>query len=104
MEPISQTPVVTASMAQAPSSAEPVGPEPRARRPIRARDSAWAAAVAGGRVGGGVIPMAFSRASIVCAAIAGGALLGTQFVEPPLAQCALFILAIAGIQARLLCN
>jgi phosphatidylglycerophosphate synthase len=75
-----------------------------ARRPIRARNSRWAAAVAAFLARQGVTPNAISCASMVFAAVAGMALLGLRFVRAPLAVAALLIVAIAGIQGRLLCN
>ncbi len=52
----------------------------------------------------GVTPNAISCASVVCAGVAGIAFAALRFVSTPPAQVALFIMAIAGIQGRLLCN
>jgi phosphatidylglycerophosphate synthase len=75
-----------------------------ARRPIKARNSRWAAASAALLVRQGVTPNAISCASIGCAGVAGLAFVMLRFVTPLPAQAALFIVAIAGIQGRLLCN
>ncbi len=75
-----------------------------ARRPIKARNSRWAGACAAMLARRGVSPNAISCASIGFAALAGSAFLALRLVSAPLAQAALFALAIAGIQGRLLCN
>jgi phosphatidylglycerophosphate synthase len=75
-----------------------------ARRPIKARNSRWAVASAAWLARHGVSPNAISCASIGFAAIAGGAFFSLRLTSAPLAQVALFALAIAGIQGRLLCN
>jgi phosphatidylglycerophosphate synthase len=75
-----------------------------ARRPIKSRGSRWAAAAAAMLARQGVTPNAISCASVGCAAIAGLAFLALRFVPGPLPQAALFIVAIAGIQGRLVCN
>jgi phosphatidylglycerophosphate synthase len=75
-----------------------------ARRPIRARNSRWAAASAALLARQGVTPNAISCASVVCAGVAGLAFVMLRFVRASAAQAALFIVAIAGIQGRLLCN
>jgi len=74
------------------------------RRPIKARNSRWAAASAALLVRQGVTPNAISCASIVCAGVAGIAFAALRFMSTPLAQAVLFMVAIAGIQGRLLCN
>ncbi len=73
-------------------------------RPIKARNSRWAVASAAWLVRRDVTPNAISCASIGFAAFAGGAFLALRFVSAPLTEAALFLLAIAGIQGRLLCN
>jgi phosphatidylglycerophosphate synthase len=75
-----------------------------ARRPIKARNSRWAAAAAAWLVCQGAAPNAISCASIGFAALAGGAFVGLRLVAAPLAKAALLVAAIAGIQGRLLCN
>lgn len=75
-----------------------------ARRPLRSRETAWAAALAGWLVRRRVRPNAISLASVGAAAIAGLALLTTAWTCTTPAAVALFALAIAGIQLRLLCN
>lgn len=75
-----------------------------ARRPIAARNTRWAASIAAWLVRVGVTPNAISLFSVVCGAIAGAALLATHFIHRPIGRAALFVLAIVGIQARLLCN
>jgi phosphatidylglycerophosphate synthase len=77
--------------------------EPKARRPIAARDTRWAARVAVRLAGAGVTPNQISLASVLFGAIGGAAMLGTRST-PPAVDAALFVLAIVGIQLRLLCN
>lgn len=74
------------------------------RRPIKARDSRWAAAAAAMLVRRGVTPNAISGASVLCAGVAGLAFVKISLTGAPLAQAMLFILAIVGIQGRLVCN
>ncbi len=78
--------------------------EPLARRPIKARSAPWAIHIAAALARAGVSPNAISYLSILAGAIAGAAFLATRFVASPLLLALLFLLAIAGIQARLLCN
>jgi phosphatidylglycerophosphate synthase len=75
-----------------------------ARRPIKARDSRWAAAAASFLAGHGATPDAISIASIAFAGIAALAFLALRFDRDPLARAAFFAVAIAGIQGRLVCN
>jgi phosphatidylglycerophosphate synthase len=78
--------------------------EPLARRPIKARSAPWAVRTAAFLAKAGVTPNAISYLSILSGAIAGGAFLATRFTANPWLLTPLFLLAIAGIQARLLCN
>ncbi len=73
------------------------------RRPIRARDTKWAAAVAQWLTRSGLKPNQISILSIVCAALAGACLLlaPTQGVA---IKIALLVGAAVFIQLRLLCN
>ena len=73
------------------------------RRPIAARDTKWAARVAAWLARIGVTPNAISIAGIVFSAAAGAALLATRRT-PPIIDTPLFLVAIVGIQLRLLCN
>jgi phosphatidylglycerophosphate synthase len=75
-----------------------------ARRPIRARNSRWAAAVGSFLARSGVTPNTISVASIAFAALAAGAFLAVRSYRSPLARAVLFVVAIVGIQGRLLCN
>jgi phosphatidylglycerophosphate synthase len=75
-----------------------------ARRPIRARNSRWAAALASLLAGRGIAPNTISCASVVFAALAGAAFLALRIAPSPYAQAALFVVAIGGIQGRLVCN
>jgi phosphatidylglycerophosphate synthase len=75
-----------------------------ARRPLKSRDTRWAAAVAGWLARAGVRPNFISLSSLVfaagsglCLALAGSAAADWQW------SC-LMVLAAAGIQLRLLCN
>jgi phosphatidylglycerophosphate synthase len=78
--------------------------EPLARRPIKARSAPWAVRTAAFLAKAGITPNAISYLSILSGAIAGAALLATRFTSNPFLLSALFLLAILGIQARLLCN
>jgi phosphatidylglycerophosphate synthase len=73
------------------------------RRPIAARDTKWAARTAAWLARVGVTPNAISNAGIVFSAAAGAALLATRRT-PPIVDTQLFLVAILGIQLRLLCN
>ena len=84
-------------MTEAPS------PEEFSRRPIAARNTAWAARVATRLAAAGVTPNAISIAGIVFSAAAATALLATRGT-PPRVDVLLYVIAILGIQARLLCN
>jgi phosphatidylglycerophosphate synthase len=77
---------------------------PFARRPIKARNSRWAGAAAAWLARREVTPNSISCAGVGFGAMAGGAFLALRFVSTPLAQAALLVAAIAGIQGRLLCN
>lgn len=74
-----------------------------ARRPLKTRQAAWANGLAQLLVKGGVSPNAISIASIFFAAGAGAAL----YFSPKVAggeRVLMLVLAVAGIQGRLLCN
>jgi len=75
-----------------------------ARRPIKARDSRWAAAAASFLARRGVTPDAISIASIALAGIAAIAFLALRLDRAPFTRAVLFVIAIAGIQGRLICN
>ena len=75
-----------------------------ARRPIKARNSRWAAASASLLARRGVAPNTISCASVAFAAVAGAAFAALRFVHAPSAEAVLFVVAIGGIQGRLLCN
>jgi phosphatidylglycerophosphate synthase len=73
------------------------------RRPIQARDTAWAAACARALVRLGATPNGISVASIACGGLGGLAFYATGQTEG-WTRAALFVGAAAGIQLRLLCN
>jgi phosphatidylglycerophosphate synthase len=73
------------------------------RRPLRSRDRSWARAIAGWLVRLRVRPNAISLLSIGFAALAGLALGNVAEVRTPIAV-GLYLVAVAGIQLRLLCN
>jgi phosphatidylglycerophosphate synthase len=77
--------------------------EPAARRPIAARDTRWAARAAVRLANAGVTPNQISVASVFFSLIGGAAMLATRWTGPR-GDAALFVLAILGIQCRLLCN
>src|SRR5438105_13989873 len=75
-----------------------------ARRPLRSRESGWAAAWAARLARRGVSPNAISTGSVLFGAIAGACFIATRFAQSPWLIAALLLLAVLGIQARLLCN
>jgi len=74
-----------------------------ARRPIRSRQSRWAALAASWLTRRGVSPNAISVASVGFAALAGGAIALSADAEP-IRRALLLLVAALGIQARLVCN
>jgi phosphatidylglycerophosphate synthase len=74
-----------------------------ARRPLKVRQTAWANRLARLLVQWHVSPNAVSGVSIFLAAVAGAALFFSPMFTG-LERAILLVLAIAGIQARLLCN
>jgi phosphatidylglycerophosphate synthase len=74
------------------------------RRPIAARDTKWAAAVARRLALLGVRPNAVSLLSVVCAGAAAACLVGQERIGSTALRVSLFIGAAAFIQLRLLCN
>jgi len=79
--------------------------DPSTRRPIRARESGWAAFVARRLLQAGLRPNAVSLASVVFALGAGACLaLGPGAGLPVVGHVGLLALAAACIQLRLLCN
>ena len=78
---------------------EPVG----ARRPIKARDTRWAAATAGFLARAGVKPNTISVFSAVFAGAVGSCLALTPGADA-ISASLLFVGAALGVQLRLLCN
>jgi phosphatidylglycerophosphate synthase len=74
------------------------------RRPIRTRGARWAGAMASMLARHGARPNTISLMSIAFALIAGAAFTGIGFVETLWMRIALFVVAVGGIQMRLLCN
>ena len=79
------------------------GGEPAARRPIAARNTRWAGRVAAWLARRGATPNGISIASVGFSAAAGAAMVATRYTSPA-ADVLLYLLAVGGIQARLLCN
>ena len=75
----------------------------QSRRPLKSRQRGWAIALAGMLAQAGISPNAISLASVVFAALAALALLGTAATSAAF-QPVLWLVAVAGIQLRLLCN
>jgi phosphatidylglycerophosphate synthase len=75
-----------------------------ARRPIKARNSRWAVAAASFLARRGVTPNAISIASVACASLAAASFIALRFARSAPVEAALFVVAIAGIQGRLICN
>jgi len=74
-----------------------------ARRPLRSRQTRWAAALAGWLTRAGVRPNTISALSVLFAGVAGLAFVVTAW-GPPGRRIALLLAAAAFIQLRLLCN
>src|SRR5689334_5587548 len=74
------------------------------RRPLKSRQTQWAAWMASRLARSSVTPNAISLFSIACAALAAASLVGTRYTASALGDSALYLLAIVGIQTRLLCN
>src|SRR5215204_2530971 len=75
-----------------------------ARRPLKSRQTRWAAASAGWLARHNVSPNAISLASAAFAALAAGAYAGCLYATTPALTIALLVVACVGIQGRLLCN
>jgi phosphatidylglycerophosphate synthase len=75
----------------------------KSRRPLQSRNRAWAIAAAARLARSGVSPNAISLASILFAAAAAVALIGSRGADDAL-YAVLMLAAAAGIQLRLLCN
>ena len=73
------------------------------RRPLASRDTGWARWLTRRLAATRVTPNRISQASMVAAAVAGGALWGAGAAEGPL-RVGLLLLAALGCQLRLLCN
>jgi len=78
-------------------------PESAPRRPLKTRQRAWAQALARALTRAGVAPNAISIGSLVFA-IGAGICLGFTSREAGMTRPALFLIAAACIQLRLLCN
>ena len=77
---------------------------PTDRRPLKSRDTVWAKKSAIFLAGRGVTPNAISLFSVVVSAIACLAFVATRWSPFPPYRAACLLVAIAGMQARLLCN
>lgn len=75
-----------------------------ARRPLKSRQTRWAAASAGWVARRGISPNAISLASVLFAAVAAAAYVACVYSRSPAAVSTLLVIACAGIQGRLLCN
>lgn len=75
-----------------------------ARRPLKSRDTAWAAALSRALVRARVTPNTISLLSVVFTAGSGAALFATTRTSSAGAAAVLLVAAAAGIQLRLLCN
>ena len=74
------------------------------RRPISSRDTGWARALAERLAAAGVSPNAISGASILGGLVAGGALASLAWWYSPMIHTLACVVAIAGMQFRLICN
>ncbi len=77
--------------------------EPSDRRPLASRDTGWARALTRWLAATSVSPNQISIASMVAAAVAGGALWSVGSVEGA-ARASLLLLAASACQIRLVCN
>ena len=75
-----------------------------ARRPLKSRDTHWARTLASRLARLGVSPNAISLFSVGGAALAGAAFIAAAFAASPWQRSGLYVLAVVGIQSRLLCN
>lgn len=73
------------------------------RRPLTSRDTKWAARIASWLVKVGLRPNTISVLSLVFASISGAALISAGCLDG-VWRAALFLVAAAGMQLRLLCN
>ena len=80
------------------------GGENITRRPLKSRDTKWAGAIAGRLARAGVRPNVISVAGTVFAALAGISLWFAGDTARDWRWSALLVLAVGGMQARLLCN
>ncbi|HEV7734870.1 MAG TPA: CDP-alcohol phosphatidyltransferase family protein [Candidatus Binatia bacterium] len=74
------------------------------RRPIKARESSWAASIASSLAKAGVAPNHISIASVVAGALAGLCFVIAGHSSSVAVRVLAFVGAAAGIQLRLLCN
>ena len=74
------------------------------RRPIKARETRWAHALAARLTRAGVRPNQISVGSVGCALVGAAALVGSGFCDGIGGRVVLLLVAAGGIQARLLCN
>lgn len=77
--------------------------EPK-RRPIKARETRWAAGLAKALLSRGVRPNQVSIASALCAMLAALGFWAGGQLSSPLFGCVMSIIGAVGIQLRLLCN
>jgi phosphatidylglycerophosphate synthase len=74
------------------------------RRPLKTREKPWAKALAAGLAKRGVTPNAISLWSIAFAGLAMVAFIGTRWSPLPPVRAGFLVLAVIGMQMRLLCN
>ena len=77
---------------------------PADRRPLKSRDTAWARATAVWLAKRGVTPNAISIGSVACGVLVLLAFIGTRTTPWPPVRAACLLLAVVGMQCRLLCN
>lgn len=77
---------------------------PADRRPLTSRDTAWAKWMANALARRGVTPNAISLFSIACGGFAMAAFIATRSTPYPPVRAMFLLLAIVGMQGRLLCN
>lgn len=78
-----------------------VSESPTTRRPLKSRSTAWAAFFSRHMLRMGLKPNTVSLLSIVCAAVAGSAILLASRTEP---AWIFWLIAAAAVQSRLFCN
>jgi phosphatidylglycerophosphate synthase len=87
-----------------PAHSSDAPPTDATRRPLKSRQAQWANALARRLANANVSPNTISVASIPLALLAAAAFVATRHTTSAPLDCVLFLLAVVGIQGRLICN